>query len=208
MNADTPAPERDPECQCARCGSSAYWDECEFCGGEGAITTDDDCEWCYGEGCDSCIRACGWCDEYGGWWRCLSGREWCEANPLPGREHIESTALRKGRHVDHAERATEDRALEAAAAEIAAEFDWWFGVGKVDAAPIIAILRRHGLRGPEDRFMVYRDGSLDRAPLVKEAAADARILRHDAEVHGGIATITAMAAAEVLDRCVLALVGS
>lgn len=76
---------REYDCQCARCGSSMEWDECEMCGGEGM--DDHDC----GEDCCACADPepnvpCQWCDGQGGRLCCLSGFEWCEANPLPGRE--------------------------------------------------------------------------------------------------------------------------
>lgn len=72
--------------QCARCGSSVAWEVCDRCGGDG-----------YGEEiwsdigvmarvpCDTCQGECGW-------FRCLSSPAFCEANPLPGREHVTSAA--------------------------------------------------------------------------------------------------------------------
>lgn len=84
--ADWPPEDgREWDAQCARCGSSAERDECEQCGGEGY-----DGHEC---GEDSCCCAfpeendpCGQCGGVGGWMRCVSSRDWCEANPLPGRE--------------------------------------------------------------------------------------------------------------------------
>jgi hypothetical protein len=79
---------------CARCGSSCDWEDCENCvdGYSGHECGEDTCACRYPE--DNVM--CDWCYGTGGWWRCGSSREYCEANPLPGREHIESTARRKG----------------------------------------------------------------------------------------------------------------
>lgn len=83
----------ETECQCARCGSSAGFEQCENCGGEGV--SGHEC------GEDSCCcwhpednRQCDYCKGTGGSYCCLSTREWCEASPMPGREHIRSTAIR------------------------------------------------------------------------------------------------------------------
>ena len=75
------------ETQCARCGSSACWEECEYCCGEGFVG--HDC----GDDCCVCIDPednipCPCCRGRGGWWTCVSGREYCDANPLPGREGV------------------------------------------------------------------------------------------------------------------------
>lgn len=70
------------ECQCARCGSSCDYDECEACAGEGRTEYDDDD---YG----IVYRTCSDCAGKAGWWRCLSTRDYCRANPMPGREGIE-----------------------------------------------------------------------------------------------------------------------
>lgn len=70
--------------QCARCGSSADWMECDTCGGEGL--DGHDC----GEDCCCCADPeepnipCGICCGQGGWWQCLADAAWCEAHPLPG----------------------------------------------------------------------------------------------------------------------------
>ena len=89
--ADKPSPEMyapglEIDCQCARCGSSAYWEDCTSCedGFDG-----HDC----GEDCCCCLQpeenvACEYCDGEGVFHRCMSDPEWCEANPLPGREGI------------------------------------------------------------------------------------------------------------------------
>lgn len=75
------------ECQCARCGSSMDFQDCDYCGGEGY--SDHEC----GEDTCCCLYpednvTCDICHGDGGWWMCLSSQEWCEANPLPGRENI------------------------------------------------------------------------------------------------------------------------
>ena len=81
---------QDWQAQCARCGSSMDWQECENCDGEGL--SGHDC----GEDCCCCADPeepnvpCGICGGHGGWNRCLSAPEWCQAHPMPGREDIES----------------------------------------------------------------------------------------------------------------------
>ena len=69
--------------QCARCGSSVIFNECDNCGGEGWIEDDD---WQADEG-DG--HTCDWCRGDGGHWACVSSEEWCEANPIKGREETE-----------------------------------------------------------------------------------------------------------------------
>lgn len=60
---------------CARCGSSLYWEMCETCPAFGYRPGDDpSCDACGGSGNSA------WC---------LSSAEWCERNPLPGRESVE-----------------------------------------------------------------------------------------------------------------------
>lgn len=82
--ADGP-PGMDP--WCARCGSSAFHEECDRCGGDGFIE-DEPWDHCG----DGEVVTCPECRGSGGWWCCCSSRAWCEAHPLPGREGIESTA--------------------------------------------------------------------------------------------------------------------
>lgn len=71
---------------CARCGSSAESLPCGNCD-DGIIEDDTDPLW----GVE--VHECDWCMGRGGSWHCISSPEWCEANPLPGKEGIESTAL-------------------------------------------------------------------------------------------------------------------
>lgn len=78
---------RDWDCQCARCGSSCDWTDCGQCD-DGY--SDHDC----GDDCCCCLYpepnvVCDLCDGYGGWYTCLSGGEWCKANPLEGRENVD-----------------------------------------------------------------------------------------------------------------------
>lgn len=75
------------ECQCARCGSSMMWAECENCGGEGL--DGHDC----GEDCCCCLdpepnQRCDYCRGSGGHWECMSSPRFCTANPLTGRDEI------------------------------------------------------------------------------------------------------------------------
>jgi len=76
--------------QCARCGSSADFEDCWECGGEGTVERDD---WEGFADDRAILLPCEVCRGNGGWWRCISGRDWCESNPITGRESIESTAL-------------------------------------------------------------------------------------------------------------------
>src|SRR5262245_45461496 len=83
--------EADIDCQCARCGSSILTEHCEYCedGYEG-----HDC----GEDCCACLYPednvpCQYCDGTGIWHTCASSSEWCQANPLPGRETVKRGQL-------------------------------------------------------------------------------------------------------------------
>ena len=72
--------------QCARCGSSISFEECNYCGGEGY--TSHDC----GEDCCCCADPednvpCDVCQGSGAFPLCLSSSKWCNAHPLPGREN-------------------------------------------------------------------------------------------------------------------------
>ena len=83
----------DDDCQCARCGASCFFVDCDNCGGEGEIEDDD---WqCEGE-----YYRCDWCRGAGGWWRCLSSEAWCSANPMPGREDQPVMGCKPGERFD------------------------------------------------------------------------------------------------------------
>lgn len=70
--------------QCARCGSSVGWIDCEQCDEGYHDLYEQDPLW-YDEGD---VEACDFCVGRAGWWACISTSEWCEANPLPGREDV------------------------------------------------------------------------------------------------------------------------
>jgi len=77
-----PLPPRDGrewDVQCARCGSSCVYEDCDYCGGEGYNESDD---W---QDDDRLIR-CDVCRTRGGHWTCCSTAEYCEGHPNPGRE--------------------------------------------------------------------------------------------------------------------------
>src|SRR5262249_33757859 len=90
--ADHPPPEMyrlagEIDCQCARCGSSCDYQDCWNCDEDGF--SDHDC----GEDTCCCLHpepnvVCHVCGGHAGWQRCISSPEWCQANPLPGREHV------------------------------------------------------------------------------------------------------------------------
>lgn len=74
------------DCQCARCGSSVHTQRCDYCedGFDG-----HDC----GEDCCCCLHPeenmpCQYCRATGFWRACCSSIEFCETNPLPGREAV------------------------------------------------------------------------------------------------------------------------
>ena len=69
--------------QCARCGSSVVWFDCDNCGGVGAYDTNyvDD-EW------DDPYQRCPDCSGNGGWNLCASSAEYCNAHPIAGREDV------------------------------------------------------------------------------------------------------------------------
>ena len=68
------------DCQCARCGSSMVAFECEVCQGDGLQYE--------GDGQDEMAFECDGCDGRGVIHVCFSSDEWCEANPLEGREDV------------------------------------------------------------------------------------------------------------------------
>jgi hypothetical protein len=85
--ADQPPRDgREWDNRCARCGSDVDFTECYNC--EDGYSHHD-----CGEDCCCCLHPepnvrCDICHGVGGWWECLSSRQWCEANPLPGREDV------------------------------------------------------------------------------------------------------------------------
>ncbi len=81
-----PCDGREWECQCARCGSSCHFADCDNCGGEGEI---EDTDW-QGEGE---YHTCDWCRGAGGWWQCCSSPDWCETHPCPGRAEVKPGAI-------------------------------------------------------------------------------------------------------------------
>jgi len=74
--------DTDIDYQCARCGSSIDWEDCDACGGDGEYEIEDGDDQMQG------WYDCDMCDGDGSWGRCLSTAEWCEANPRPGHEGI------------------------------------------------------------------------------------------------------------------------
>lgn len=74
-----PRDGRQWEGQCARCGSSMTHEECNECCGEGYVEEENEYD-------EEVAETCHTCGGSGGWWVCLSSSEWCEANPLKGRE--------------------------------------------------------------------------------------------------------------------------
>jgi ribosomal protein S27AE len=80
------------EQQCARCGSSVVMIDCNHCGGEGTVEVDA------GDGIVPDLRdvECEPCDGEGAWPICCSGKAWCDAHPMPGREHVKTTAREEG----------------------------------------------------------------------------------------------------------------
>lgn len=73
------------DCQCARCGSSAYSESCGQCEDGYVSRYEEDPLW-YDE--DE-LFPCEWCDGDGCFHYCGSDAEWCQANPMPGRETVE-----------------------------------------------------------------------------------------------------------------------
>jgi hypothetical protein len=87
VGRNPPEDGREWEGQCARCGSSISWEECENCGGEGV--SGHDC----GEDCCCCADPeenvqCDACRGRGGFNVCVSTPEWCQAHPSLGRRKI------------------------------------------------------------------------------------------------------------------------
>lgn len=88
--ADHPPPEMyasglEIDCQCARCGASCGWVDCWNDCEDGYLNRHEEDPLWYEDEYDC---PCDICSARGGWQVCLSSAEWCEANPLPGREAI------------------------------------------------------------------------------------------------------------------------
>ena len=64
------------DAQCARCGSSIGWDDCQTCPAGGHVDAPDpSCPVCKGSGTVAF---------------CLSTFDWCAEHPRPGREQVMS----------------------------------------------------------------------------------------------------------------------
>ncbi len=72
------------DCQCARCGGSCHWVDCYQCDDGYEDRYDEDPLW-YGHE----LYVCDHCQGHGGWNVCGNTPEWCNANPMPGREGVE-----------------------------------------------------------------------------------------------------------------------
>lgn len=77
-----PRDGREWDCQCARCGSSCGFEECDYCGGDGYNESDD---W---QDDPDTLTPCDACERCGGHWECVSSVEWCESHPNVGRETV------------------------------------------------------------------------------------------------------------------------
>ncbi len=71
--------------QCGRCGSGITLDNCWQCGGSGYYGHDCDEDCCCCE-CPDEDEICDICYGRGTLPHCLSSPEWCEDNPMNGRE--------------------------------------------------------------------------------------------------------------------------
>lgn len=92
--AEQPTPEMyatglEIDCQCARCGSSCYWVDCNDCEDGYQNRHDENPLW-YDDEYD---QPCHICRTRGGWQVCGSGGEWCTANPMRGRENVPNGAI-------------------------------------------------------------------------------------------------------------------
>ena len=80
------------ELACARCGGSVESVACYYCGGAGFSHHDcgeDTCACLHPEDNVTCAECGG--SRYSA--HCTNTPDWCEAHPLPGREHVTSTSL-------------------------------------------------------------------------------------------------------------------
>lgn len=77
---------------CARCGGDTQWADCPNCDEFGYShhnCGEDSCCCLYPEN----NVVCDWCGGTGGRLHCANTPAWCAANPLPGREGVQSTAM-------------------------------------------------------------------------------------------------------------------
>lgn len=88
ISDDMPKDGRNWDCRCARCGSSVESESCGACGGEGVTghgeLHEQDPLWYDADDYEPCHQ----CSGEGSWMFCLSNIEWCEANPIKGRENV------------------------------------------------------------------------------------------------------------------------
>jgi len=89
LGENPPFDGRRWECQCARCGSSLDWVNCEACGGDGCTEHgelhEQDPLWYDEDDTEPCHQ----CGGRASFPDCMSSEEWCQANPMPGRESTE-----------------------------------------------------------------------------------------------------------------------
>lgn len=79
------------DCQCARCGGMIETEHCDQCDGgfDGHECGEDCCACAFPE--PNCV--CQSCDGTGLWRRCMNLPQYCEANPLPGRENMQRSTI-------------------------------------------------------------------------------------------------------------------
>ena len=110
------------ECQCGRCGSSMFSEDCQHCGGEGV--TDHDC----GEDTCCCLYPednvpCDICGGEGAFLLCISSKEWCQAHPLNGRENVERHTPEWFRITDTRNKSIDDKNIHKSGSNIDAFLD-------------------------------------------------------------------------------------
>lgn len=83
-----PQDGREWDCQCARCGSTLTWESCGACGGDGCTAPgelyEQDPLWYDMDD----IQVCHECGGEAWFPNCISSPEYCEGNPIVGRESI------------------------------------------------------------------------------------------------------------------------
>lgn len=85
-----PRDGKDYDVQCARCGGSCEWHECEEWDCEDGYREED-----FGDDVvpDMQTVVCETCRGYGGWNECGNSQNWCLLNPMPGREKTDRGLL-------------------------------------------------------------------------------------------------------------------